>query len=123
MLYIYAQYEKMLELIEGGSMTELCMRIKTARTKLHLSQQYVADHLGIGRTAVADIEAGRRKVSAEELGGLSDLFLVPVDELLHGRPSSVPSQVFARSFEQLDEDDQREILNLMEFKHSLRARS
>ena len=103
-------------------MSELCVRIKDARTKLHLSQQYVADHLGIGRSAVADIEAGRRKVSAEELDGLSDLFLVPIEELLHGRPSAAPSLVFARCFDQLDEEDQREILNLMEFKRTVKAR-
>lgn len=83
----------------------------------------LGDHLGIDRTAVVDIGVGHRKVSAEELGGLSDLFLVSVDELLHGRSSSVPSLVFAGSFEHLDEGGQRGILNLMEFKHSLRSRS
>ena len=103
-------------------MSELCMRVKTARTRLQLSQQYVADYLGIGRSAVADIEAGRRKVSADELGKLSELFLVPADELLHGRATSAPTQVFARRFEQLDEEDQREILNLMEFKRAVKAR-
>lgn len=103
-------------------MSELCVRIKAARTKLHLSQQYVADYLGIGRSAVADIEAGRRKVSAEELDDLSKLFLVSVDELLHGRAAAAPSQVFARCFDQLDEEDQREILNLMEFKRAVKAR-
>ena len=103
-------------------MSELCTRVKTARTKLHLSQQYVADYLGIGRSAVADIEAGRRKISAEEIDKLSTLFLIPVDELLHGRATSLPSEMFARRFEQLDEDDQREILNLMEFKRSLKER-
>ena len=112
----------MIEQGKGGTMSELCMRVKAARTKLHLSQQYVADYLGVGRSAVADIEAGRRKVSAEELGSLSELFLVPVEELLNGRSSAAPSQVFARRFDQLDEDDQREILNLMEFKRMVKAR-
>lgn len=103
-------------------MSELCTRVKTARTKLRLSQQYVANYLGVGRSAIADIEAGRRKISAEELDKLSELFLVSVDELLHGRTTNAPTQVFARSFEQLDEDDQREILNLIEFKRAIKAR-
>lgn len=103
-------------------MSELCTRIKTARTRLHLSQQYVADHLGLGRSAIADIEAGRRKVSAEELGKFSDLFLVSVEELLHGRQTNNPTMMFARSFEQLSENDQREILNLIEFKRALKSR-
>lgn len=32
-------------------------------------------------------------------------------------------QGIVRSLDRLHEDDQREVLNLMEFKHSLRARS
>lgn len=104
-------------------MQALNTRIRSAREKLHLSQQYVADYLCIGRSAVVDIEKGRRKVSAEELDKLSELFLVPVEELLHGRSSQIPGQMFARSFEELDDDDQREILNLIEFKRAMKHRS
>lgn len=106
-----------------GTMHALNTRIRSAREKLHLSQQYVADYLGIGRSAVVDIEKGRRKVSAEELDKLSNLFLVPVEELLHGRSGQTPNQMFARSFEELDDDDKREILNLIEFKRAMKLRS
>ena len=103
-------------------MGDLGDRIRKHRSDLHLSQEYVARHLGIRRTAVAEIESGKRKVSADELGKLSELFLVSADELLNGRTVEQPAQVFARSFSELDEADQREILNLMEFKRSMRGR-
>ena len=80
-------------------MGELNDRIKKARTDLHLSQDYVARFLGISRTAVVEIESNRRKVSAE-----------------------MPVQMFARRFETLDEADQHEILNLIEFKRMMKER-
>ena len=98
-------------------------RIKKARTDLHLSQEYVANYLGIARSAVAEIESGRRNVKADELSKLSDLFLIPADYLLKGTETPVPSQMFARGFDQLDESDQQEILNLIEFKCAMKARA
>lgn len=103
-------------------MNELSKRIKKARTDLHLSQEYVANYLGISRSAIAEIESGRRGVKADELGKLSDLFLVPADILLKGGEEQVSSQMFARGFDQLTEEDQQEILNLIEFKRAMKAR-
>ena len=60
-------------------------RIKKARTDLHLSQNYVAKCIGINRTAIVEIESGKRKVSADELGKFSELFHISADELLKGR--------------------------------------
>ncbi len=103
-------------------MNEMNERIKKARTNLHLSQEYVAKYLGINRSAVVEIESGKRKVSAEELGKFSELFLVPIDELLYGKTESSTKQLFIRKFNSLDEDDQKEILNLIEFKRVMKER-
>ncbi len=89
---------------------------------LHLSQDYVARYLGVNRTAVVEIESGRRKVSADELGKFSELFQIPADELLNGRTTQMPVQMFARRFGALDENDQQEILNLIEFKRMMKER-
>lgn len=97
-------------------------RIKKARTDLHVSQEYVARYLGVNRTAIVEIESGRRKVSADELGKFSELFQIPVDQLLYGKNTEMPVQTFARRFGTLDEDDQQEILNLIEFKHMMKGR-
>ena len=97
-------------------------RIKEARTELHLSQDYVAKFLGVNRTAIVEIESGKRKVSADELGKLSELFQIPADELLNGRSTEMPVQMFARRFGALDEADQQEILNLIEFKRMMKER-
>lgn len=103
-------------------MRALYERIKEARTELHLSQDYVAKFLGVNRTAIVEIESGRRKVSADELGKFSELFQIPADELLNGRSTEMPVQMFARRFGALDEADQQEILNLIEFKRMMKER-
>ena len=100
-------------------MRALYERIKEARTELHLSQDYVAKFLGVNRTA---IESGKRKVSADELGKFSELFQIPADEILNGRSTEMPVQMFARRFGALDEADQQEILNLIEFKRMMKER-
>ena len=103
-------------------MRALYERIKEARTELHLSQDYVAKFLGVNRTAIVESESGKRKVSADELGKLSELFQIPADELLNGRSTEMPVQMFARRFGALDEADQQEILNLIEFKRMMKER-
>ena len=103
-------------------MRALYERIKEARTELHLSQDYVAKFLGVNRTAIVEIESGTRKVSADELGKFSELFQIPADELLNGRSTEMPVQMFARRFGALDEADQQEILNLIEFKRMMKER-
>ena len=103
-------------------MGELYERIKKARTELHLSQDYVAKFLEVNRTAIVEIESGKRKVSAEELGKFSKLFQISVDELLNGKSTEMQVQMFARKFGALDESDQQEILNLIEFKRMMKER-
>ena len=103
-------------------MRALYERIKEARTELHLSQDYVAKFLGVNRTAIVEIESGKRKVSADELGKFSELFQIPADELLNVRSTEMPVQMFARRFGALDEADQQEILNLIEFKRMMKER-
>ena len=103
-------------------MRALYERIKEARTELHLSQDYVAKFLGVNRTAIVEIESGKRKVSADELGKFSELFQIPADELLNGRSTEMPVQMFARRFGALDEANKQEILNLIEFKRMMKER-
>lgn len=106
----------------GFNMKTLHERIKKARIDLHLSQEFVAKYLGVNRTAIVEIESEKRKVSAEELGKFSDLFQISSDELLNGHSTEMPVQMFARKFGSLDENDQKEILNMIEFKKKLKER-
>ena len=101
-------------------MARLNEKIKELRTKLQLSQDYVARYLGINRSTYTQIENGKRRILAEELAKLSNLFGVSSDSMLNDGEISQPATMFARSFEKLDERDQEEIINLMRFKEQVK---
>lgn len=100
-------------------MKDICERIKEYRIQLNLTQEYVANYLGINRATVTQMENGNRKITADELSKMCSLFGVSADTLLCGEEISKPTAVFARSFERLNERDQAEIMNLIRFKESL----
>lgn len=57
-------------------------RLKELRLNTGLSQREVASKLGISRSAYSQIETGERKVCAEELFKLSEVFNVGVNDLM-----------------------------------------
>lgn len=101
-------------------MTSINERIKNFRNQLHLSQEYVANFLGLNRATYTQMENGKRKITAEDVSRLSELFGVTADAILNENQMSQPAAVFARSFEKLDENDQAEIMNLIKFKEQLK---
>lgn len=61
---------------------ELARRLREARQLASVSQQVAADHVGIPRTAITQIEAGNRLVSTLELSKLADLYRRPLSWFL-----------------------------------------
>ena len=61
---------------------KLGRRIKELRQRLGISQQKLAQLLGVSRPTISQIENGERKVSADELIRLSEIFNLPVEALL-----------------------------------------
>ncbi len=61
---------------------KLGAKIKKTRKSLGLSQERVAQTLGINRVAISQIENGNRKISAEEVAKLSKIFNVPSNIIL-----------------------------------------
>jgi transcriptional regulator with XRE-family HTH domain len=64
-------------------MAKIGARIKELRTKKGISQQRLAELLGVSRPAISQIETGERKISAEELDSLAKIFNISVDSLLN----------------------------------------
>lgn len=94
-------------------------RLRRTRERLALTQNYVAQYLGVSRTAIVQMENGNRKISSDELEKLCRLYGISADYALGTKDSMSASEIFARSFETLPESDQEEILNLIEFKKHL----
>lgn len=63
-------------------MTSLGQRIKQIRKSIGLSQQTLAEKIGVSRPSLSQIENGERRVCAEELEKLAAAFNLSVDVLL-----------------------------------------
>jgi transcriptional regulator with XRE-family HTH domain len=104
---------------------QLGKKVKAARTERGLSQAGLAAQLEMSRVAVAEIEAGRRKVSSFELAALSRALLQPTDYFIHvEEPEAVfgaaPDNVahLARTAKQLTPGDQEQLLRFAEYLKS-----
>jgi len=84
--------------------------IKSYRERLYLSQQEIADFLGVPREMISYWENGQREVSLEMLEKLSDLFGIELINLLEENEQLVQADL-ALSFrkEDLEKSDLKQI--------------
>lgn len=94
---------------------KVCERIQAYRNRLHLSQEYVANYLGVNRSTIEQMELGNRKITEDELSKFGVLFGVSSDTLLRGENLSRPSTLGSLRFDDLSENDQAEIMSLKAF--------
>lgn len=94
-------------------------KIKKLREESGLSQKDLSRLLGVSRSAVTLIEANRRKVSADEIVRLCEIFGISADELLCHPIADESGDVFKRTFNQLNEEDQQEVIEMIQFKISI----
>ena len=72
------------------------MRLKEIRKNRNVSQQKLADHLGVTRSTIAMWENGNNQPDIETLIRISDYFCITVDYLLeHDTPASPPVSSFS----------------------------
>jgi transcriptional regulator with XRE-family HTH domain len=97
----------------------LAARLRTAREMAGLSQGQVAKMLGLHRPSISEMEAGRRKVSAEEVARLAELYRVDIDWLT-GSTAGAGSgqddrvQLAAREFSKLNSKDLDRVMDLLQ---------
>lgn len=95
-------------------------RLRESREYLGLSQQEVADLLGLSRPAVTHMEAGKRKVSTLELRELARLYRRPYDWLVGEAPDPEPAsdevtRALYRTSRELSERDKAQLLRFAQF--------
>jgi len=94
-------------------------KLREAREYIGLKQDQVASHLNIPRTAVSEIEKGKRSVSAIELKKLAHLYQRSVQYFTGDEPA-VPADVafLARTASSLSNTDRKELQRFAEFLQS-----
>lgn len=98
-------------------MSTLAQRLRTAREHAGLSQGQVARMLELHRPTVSEIEAGRRRVTADELAKFAELYDVTVGWLTSSEEDDkeVNDKIMlaARDLAKLKKDDLERVLRLL----------
>lgn len=92
---------------------KIAARLKEARTLAGLSQAQAADKLGLQRPAISEIEAAKRKVSAEEIIQFANLYQVDPNWLLLKETENEQFKFAARELSKLSKDDVEKVLQLL----------
>jgi transcriptional regulator with XRE-family HTH domain len=97
---------------------EIAERLKEARKLAGLSQGNVAKMLGLHRPSVSEMEAANRRVSADELARLAEIYDVSVAWLLGEAQETVDTQeprieLAARELSKLKPKDLDRLLRLL----------
>lgn len=91
-------------------------RLREARETLGLTQADVAGALGIPRTSVIAMEAGRRKVSGLELRRLARVYRRSIEWLLgEDTPAIAADDALFHATATLSADDKAQVLRFAEF--------
>lgn len=62
----------------------ICRRIRTLRERAGLTQNEVAEHLGVSQAAYCRLERGEIEISLTRLVAIAELYDVPVHVMLKG---------------------------------------
>jgi transcriptional regulator with XRE-family HTH domain len=94
-------------------------RLREAREFLGLSQEVVADALGVPRASVSAMETGRRKVSSLELRDLARLYKRPLEFFYSDEKGAdeedEATQALFRATRNLTPDDKEQVVRFAEF--------
>jgi transcriptional regulator with XRE-family HTH domain len=101
-------------------------RLRIAREYVGLSQEEVAKHLGIPRSALSNVEAGQRKLDTLELTKLAKLYQRPItwitgeEASAPGEKDELPAEVahLARAAAGLSKQDRGELARFADFLKS-----
>lgn len=90
-------------------------RLRVARDQAGLSQGQVAKLLEWNRPTISEIEAGRRRVAAEELERFAEIYGVSVAWLINSDPTAPDPAVelAARELAKLKQEDFDHVLKLL----------
>jgi len=98
----------------------LSQRLREAREYLGMSQEFVAEHLGLSRASVSAIETTKRKVSSLELKKLASLYKSPLSHFLGEDDRGTEAQdetarALFRTTRDLSDLDRQQVLRFAQF--------
>ena len=100
--------------------TDVSLRNRAAREKAGLSQGQIAKMLGMHRPTISEMEAGRRKISTEELSQLANAYDVSISWFLANGEAEVRDPAIELAARELVKLKKQDLDNLMQLLRTLR---
>jgi transcriptional regulator with XRE-family HTH domain len=105
---------------EQAELDQLAARLREAREYLGLSQEFVAEKLGVPRASISAMETGKRKVSSLELKEMARLYKRPISYFLGEDEERLvadnqTAHALFRTASRLTEEDRIQLLRFAEF--------
>lgn len=98
--------------------SSVAQRLREAREASGLSQGQVARKLDLHRPTVTEIEAGRRKVSAEEVAKFADLYGVTAEWIVSGASADDEAdariRIAARELSKMSDKDLDRLMKMLQ---------
>lgn len=93
-----------------------CMgqRIGARRRELHLTQEQLAEKMGVSLQMISNLELGKKAIRPENLVKLCDILSVSADYILFGWRSEREASEFAEKYAKLSGEHQRIIGELVD---------
>jgi transcriptional regulator with XRE-family HTH domain len=92
-------------------------RLREAREAAGLSQGQVAKKMGMHRPTISEIEAGRRKVAAEELDTFASLYGVSIEWIVSGSSGNAQEEarilMAARELSKMSDTDLDRLMKML----------
>lgn len=92
---------------------EFGRRVRAAREKASLTQEQLATALGLTRSSVANIEAGRQRPLLHITAAVAEATGVPADQLLPGPQVDAAAPGLARHLRELSEPNREAVEQLL----------
>jgi transcriptional regulator with XRE-family HTH domain len=89
-------------------------RIVKRRKELLMTQEQLAEAIGVSTQSVSCIENGKKAIRAENLSKLCDVLDVSVDYILKGKKSAKQLEGIFKKFETMNEEDYQIVENIVD---------
>lgn len=100
---------------------EIGQRIRRYRKACALSQEQLAEKVGISATHMSHIETGNTKLSLQVFVDIADALSVPTDKLLHDRPQIDRTAMRQELLETLDSCSGRDMCVLVDVINAFKS--
>lgn len=89
-------------------------RISKRRKELNMTQEQLAEAVGVSIQSVSCFENGKKAIRPENLSNLCDVLDVSTDYILRGKKSSKELEGIFKKFESMSEDDYQMVENIVD---------